>query len=284
MLPLPLLVWCLALVALALAFRERRAETAVSRTPVGGTPAVVRLAMRCPCPAVLRERALSMAVRRDHVVAGIGPSVDLQAFARARAGLAIGSAVMCAPAALTGPAGIALAGASGVMGWAMPVAWLRRRARTRRTQIVRALPDLIDLVVICTRAGMALEPALRLGIERVAGPLGDEIRATLVALDLGTPRREALRDLADRVGCVELTGLVGALLQAEELGTPIALVLARQAELVRAARIQLLREHAAKAAPKVQLVVAMVMVPSALLVVMGVLVIRLVGELGGSFQ
>jgi tight adherence protein C len=240
--------------------------------------------MRCPSPKGLRERALTAAVRRDHAAAGIGSDVDLDAFARARAGLAVGAALLCAPAALASPVGVALSTAAGVVGWIMPPAWLRRRARTRRNQIVRELPDLIDLVVICTRAGMALEPALRLGIERIGGALGEEVRATLVALDLGTPRREALRELADRVGSVELTGLVGALLQAEELGTPIALVLARQAELLRAARIQLLREHAAKAAPKVQLVVAMVMVPSALLVVMGVLVIRLVGELGGYFQ
>ena len=72
-----------------------------------------------------------------------------------------------------------------------------------------------------------------------------------------------------------------ALLQADELGAPIASVLTRQAELLRSARTQDIREHAAKAAPKVQLIVAMVMVPAALLVVLGVLIIQLIAQIGG---
>ncbi len=276
--PSPLVIWLMSLGALTLALRARRKERVVVASAV---PGWVSLARRVPSPEALRRRAMSERLAADFSAARLDASIDAAGFCRCRAGVAIASAVTAVPAAITHPAGVVLVALLSGAGWFLPAAWVRRRAVSRRAQVVRDLPDLIDLVVICTRAGMALEPSLRLGVERQTGPLADEIVTTLTAFDLGTPRREGLRDLSDRMGCVELTGLVGALLQAEELGTPIAVVLARQAELLRAARTQLLREHAAKAAPKVQLVVAMVMVPAALLVVLGVLVIRLLGEIGG---
>jgi tight adherence protein C len=178
------------------------------------------------------------------------------------------------------PIGAVLAGVCGVVGYVGPARWVQARALRRRRQVVRELPDLIDLVVICTTSGMALEPSLRLAAERLPGVLATEMGYTLRELDLGTPRREAYVALSQRLSVPELTGLIGSLLQADELGAPIASVLTRQGELLRAARTQDIREHAARAAPKVQLVVAMVMVPAALLVVLGVLVIQLIGQIG----
>jgi tight adherence protein C len=99
-------------------------------------------------------------------------------------------------------------------------------------------------------------------------------------MDLGAVRRDAYRGMADRVGIPQMRGLVGALIQAEELGSPINDALTRQAEILRSGRRQAVRDAAARTAPKVQLVVAMVMVPGALLVVVGVMVLQLVGQLG----
>jgi thiopurine S-methyltransferase len=96
---------------------------------------------------------------------------------------------------------------------------------------------------------------------RLGGPLGDEIGATLDMQALGTPRRDAYRALADRVGSDDIARLVAALMQAEELGTPLAHALAGQADSLRAARRQMARDRAARAAPRIQLVVALVMVP-----------------------
>jgi len=139
----------------------------------------------------------------------------------------------------------------------------------------------IDVVVLCADAGLALEPALRHAARRLEGVCAEEVRVMLAQLDLGTPRREAYRALAARTGTTELTGLVSALLQAEELGTPINAALARQAELLRANRRQAIRDRSARAAPKVQMVVAMVMVPASLLLIVGVMVIQLIGQVGG---
>jgi tight adherence protein C len=128
---------------------------------------------------------------------------------------------------------------------------------------------------------MALDPALQLAVGRLPGALGDEVRTTLRELALGTPRRAAYRALADRAGAPELVQVVAALLQAEELGAPLSGAFAGQAEAVRAARRQGARDRAARAAPKIQLVVALVMVPAALILVLGVLVIELARSIGG---
>jgi tight adherence protein C len=127
---------------------------------------------------------------------------------------------------------------------------------------------------------MALDPALHLAAERLGGTLGGEMAVVLRDLSLGAPRREAYRALVERVASPEVTRTVAALLQAEELGAPLSRALQGQAEALRAGRRQDARERAARAAPKIQLVVAMVMVPAVLLLVLGVLVIELTRQVG----
>ncbi len=276
-LPNPLMIWSLALGALALGLRSRRRKRPARRD---GLPLLIRIGQVLPAPDGLVVRARSPRLVTTAVAAGIDSSSGVTAIARARVGLAeVGCAFGVVPA-IADPLWIALAVALGGAGYVGPLRWVRQRARVRRRQVVRELPDLIDVVVICSEAGLSLEPSLRLASERLPGALATEVGHALRDLDFGTPRRQAYTALAERLGVAQLTGLVGALLQADELGTPIASVLARQAELLRSARTQDIREYAAKAAPKVQLVVAMVMVPAALLVILGVLIIQLIGQIG----
>ena len=97
---------------------------------------------------------------------------------------------------------------------------------------------------------------------------------------MGLPRRRAYLDLAERCGGGEVGALVGALLRAEELGAPVSAALADQADAARASVREDLRQRAARATPKIQLVVALVMVPGAMLLIMGVLVLELAQQLG----
>ena len=275
--PNPLLIWSLALVALALGLRSRRAKP---WPQAGVLPPAFRAAAAIPVPDAVLSRARGARLERASITAGLTAD-DTGSLARARVampevGLAIGGIL-----AVAHPAGLVVGCLAAAAGYLAPTCWVLGRARGRRAQIVRDLPDLIDLVVICAESGLALEPSIRLASERLRGPLPAEVARTLRELDLGTPRREAYTALAERVGAPELTGLVGALLQAEELGAPIASALARQGELMRSVRRQDIRDYAARAAPKVQLVVALVMVPAALLLVVGVLVIQLIGQIGG---
>ena len=265
--PGPVLFWLGALSAVAIGLRGSRTP----RVPAtSGLPLVLRLGTRCPAPS-----GLVRALRRHHRpgdidAAGLDGMLDADALGRIRAGLVTVALVV----------GGVLAVPLMVIGVMLPSLLIARRARGRRRALVADLPDLIDMVVLCTDAGLPLESSLRVAVDRFTGVLAEEIRAVLVRLDLGTPRRVAYRGLAARMDVRELTSLVGAILQAEELGTPISGVLSRQADLLRVNRRQAIRDHAAQAAPKVQLVVAMIMVPGALLLVVGVMILRLIGELG----
>ena len=212
--------------------------------------------------------------------AGVGERLTPVALARARAGCAIAAAAVALPLALTAPVVAILAPALAAGAACAPGRWIVSRQRARRRAIVRELPDLLDLLGICVESGMALDPALGLAAERLGGTLGAEVAHVLHDLSLGTPRSTAYRQLVDRVGAPELARTVGALLQAEELGAPLSRALQGQAEALRAGRRQAARERAATAAPKIQLVVAMVMVPAVLILVLGVLLIQLSRQVG----
>jgi tight adherence protein C len=268
----------LAAICLLVGIRTGGRERAAGPRPE--LPAALRLAAAVPSPPALRRPSARQRTVERLRAAGLPEDAAL-AIERARAGGALAAAALGAGlAAIATPALVLVPGlvAGGLIA---PDRWLAGRARARRRAIVRELPDLLDLLGICIESGMALDPALQLAVGRLPGALGDEVRGTLRELALGTPRRAAYRALADRAGAPELVQVVAALLQAEELGAPLSGAFAGQAEAIRAARRQGARDRAARAAPKIQLVVALVMVPAALLLVLGVLVIELARSIGG---
>lgn len=243
-------------------------------------PRSLAVLARVPIPARLSAAIGGTVDAQALQAAGLPVDVTAPLLVRARAGAAAaGTAAGLACAALALPL-VALAPVGAVLGRATPDRLIRRRARARRMAIVDALPDLLDLMVICVEAGMALDPALAMAADRLGGPLGEEVRATLSDQALGTPRRDAYRGLAARTGSDDVGRLVASLLQAEELGTPLAMALAGQAEALRAARRQRARDRAARAAPRIQLVVALVMVPGAMLLVLGVMVVEMASQVG----
>jgi tight adherence protein C len=270
-----------ALVAAAMGVRQRRrARPASLRTAGVQLPGPVVALARLPVPPTLLQLAHRPDLSRTLVAAGVSGPAAADSLRRARAGgMLLGALMGTALAVLSIPL-VLLAPVLVVGLRLLPDRLVTARAAHRRLAIIRALPDLLDLMVICVESGMALDPALRMAAARLGGPLGDEIGATLDMQALGTPRRDAYRALSDRVGSDDVARLVAALMQAEELGTPLAHALAGQAESLRAARRQLARDRAARAAPRIQLVVALVMVPGALLLVLGVMVVELAGQIG----
>ena len=275
--PLPL--WAAGVICAAIGLRGRR----VAARPAPASDALslpARLAMRMPCPPSLARALARDGDAAEIVRAGLAGRLDAAGLARMRAGGAVAGALVAAPLALLAPAAAVVAPLLAGLGGLAPGRWIVRRRRARRTALMRELPDLLDLLGICVEAGMALDPALALASERLGGVLGGEVGAVLRDLSLGAPRRAAYRALVERTGSPEVTRTVGALLQAEELGAPLSRALEGQAEALRAARRQDAREAAARAAPKIQLVVAMVMVPAVLLLVLGVLVIELSRQVG----
>jgi tight adherence protein C len=154
-----------------------------------------------------------------------------------------------------------------VAGFFLPNAVLERRARQRQRRLVAALPDALDLLAVS--AGSGRGPAA--GIEQLArageGPLAEELRLTVAELSCGVPLSAALASLRSRVPGGELATLVAAIERSRRFGSPLADQLRRQATALRRDSRRNVEERAARAAPKIQLVVALVLVPSVLLMI-----------------
>ena len=274
-------LWLAGLLCAAIGLRARgSSEQAPTPRPHVIVPTAIRTAARVPCPDRVARALRREGDERDIAAAGLIGHLGVEELARSRAGLALGGLTAGCLLAVSSPVALAAVPVLAGIGATGPGWWVLRRRRNRRRALVRELPDLLDLLGICVEAGMSLDPALRLAADRLGGALGDEIAIVLRELSLGTPRRVAYGDLVDRSGVPEMSRAVGALLQAEELGAPLSRALEGQAESLRAGRRQRARESAAKAAPKIQLVVAMVMVPAVLLLVLGVLLIELSRQVG----
>lgn len=215
----------------------------------------------------LRDRAATVRLPLDLTKLPLGtssPAMLVGKLAGALAGALIG--LLAAPMAPGRMALLVLVGFP-VAGFLAPDAVLARRRRRRQRRLVAALPDALDLLAV--GAGSGRGPAA--GIEQLArageGPLAEEMRLTLAELSCGVPLGAALESLRARVPGSELATLVAAIERSRRFGSPLADQLRRQAASLRTASRRATEEHAARAAPKIQLVVALVLVPSVLLMI-----------------
>ena len=163
------------------------------------------------------------------------------------------------------------------------VVWLRRVGRGRQREIARELPDFLDVVAVTVSAGLGLQSALERVTDGMHTPLGQEIQKMLDDLRYGLGRRAALNGLRDRNDVPSLGTFVTAMLQAEELGTPPAQALMDIAAEVRRQSAQAARQTAAKAGPKVSLVVSTTIVPGAMLLIGASLVLANLPKFRGIF-
>lgn len=147
----------------------------------------------------------------------------------------------------------------------------RRRARAMEEE----LPDLLDLLRVAVEAGLPVSRGLAEVGRRHPGRLAREWRAAAAEMGLGVARANALSALAARCPGPGVAALAAALARAERHGAPLSSTLTALADEARAARARRVRERAAKAAPKIQLVVALLLVPSVLLMVAAAIVASL---------
>ena len=162
-----------------------------------------------------------------------------------------------------------LLGGLGVMGAMGPKIWLDNRVRFRQKQILKTLPDAFDLITTCVEAGLGLEAALARVAEKVEGPFGEELTVMLHEVSLGRLRREAMKDLGERVGLPDLTAFINAVIQAESMGTSIAAVLRVQADGMRVKRRQRAEQQAQAAPIKMMFPLVLCIFPCMFLVILG---------------
>ncbi len=181
---------------------------------------------------------------------------------------------------MPGRLGSALVLAAPVAGFLGPDLWLRRRAAQRARRARRELPALLDLLRVTIQAGGGLPEALRDVGERAEGPLAAEWRAAGREVALGVPLEQSLEDMTRRLPLPEIRALAAALDRARRHGAPLADTLEAQARDARASLRRHIQEEAARAGPKIQLVVALLLVPSVLLLVAAAVAAALLGSGG----
>ena len=145
-----------------------------------------------------------------------------------------------------------------------------------RQNVFRALPDALDLLTICVEAGLGFDAAMGKVNEKWENDLALEFGRVLQEIRLGKLRREALRDMADRLAVSELTSFVAAVIQSEQLGVSMAKVLRIQSDQMRVRRRQMAEEEAHRAPIKMIFPIALLIFPSILLVLLGPAALMLV--------
>lgn len=166
------------------------------------------------------------------------------------------------------------------VGFIGPEFWLGRRIRARGLAMTLQLPDALDLLTISVEAGLGFDAALAKVVEKMDGPLVVEFRQALAEVRMGRTRREALRDVATRADSQPVTNFIGAIVQAEQLGVPIAKVLQIQSQQLRIERRQRAEEAAAKAPVKMLFPMVGCIFPTIFIVILGPAVVTIMG--GGT--
>ncbi|RYV52223.1 type II secretion system F family protein [Pengzhenrongella frigida] len=151
--------------------------------------------------------------------------------------------------------------------------WLHLVGKSRIAQIDRELPDFLDVLGVTVTAGLSFRQSVERVCEFHDGPLAQEMQTALREMSIGVTRREAFIGVRDRTRSESVGTFVTALLQAEELGVPLAQALRDIAAEVRRERAQEVRRQAAKAAPKVALVVTTTMLPGAIILMIAGLIL-----------
>ena len=202
------------------------------------------------------------------VRSGLSDRISAQALLAAKLGGALAGllwGLVLAPAAPSRLAWIVAVGLPAA-GFLAPDAWLERRARQRLRALRAGLPDALDLLAVGTAAGRSpLAGLSELG--RGEGPLARELAMLSAESSCGLPQSEALESLRRRAPVREVSAMCGVIERSRRYGSPLADQLRDQATALRGVQRRRIEEHAARAAPKIQLAVALLLVPSVLLMI-----------------
>jgi len=191
----------------------------------------------------------------------------------------LGGLVVCMS---TWTLGLLLVPAFGLGGWSGPTLWLKYRRRVRRTQILRDLPTVIDLLALSLDAGMGLDRAIGIICARSQSPLSAELQHVLSDIGLGVSRQEAFGRLSERVRSDDIRLLSSSIIQSEQLGSSLVSTVRNQARLLRVARRRNAETQALKAPVKMLLPMVLFILPTLFLVVLGPPILSMSLALAGA--
>jgi len=169
-----------------------------------------------------------------------------------------------------------------VLGFAFPQLWLKGRINSRQKEIRKAMPDALDLLTICVEAGLGFDAAMSKVSEKWENQLSLAFGRAIREIQLGKARRDALRDMADRIGLAEMTSFVAAVIQSESLGVSMAKVLRIQADQMRMKRRQYAEELAHQAPIKMLIPMAVFIFPTIMIILMVPAMFQIMDVFGGG--
>ena len=202
------------------------------------------------------------AIERRLLAAGRPDDLSVERYLRRSIGTALmGVAVGLSLASMGQPV------AGMLVGLAIAVSneiWLRSAVNKRQRRLARELPDFLDVLAVALGAGLGLRSALVRAADTLGGALAEEVRGTVRAMDVGVDWRTAMERLRERNPAPPLQRFVGAVIQAESLGAPLAAMVRDQAQQIRVEAGQAARQRAARAEPRVVAITAAFLVPAIL--------------------
>lgn len=164
---------------------------------------------------------------------------------------------------------------AGVFGFFLPTLLLRSRINRRQDVITKAMPDALDLLTVCVEAGLGFDQAMSKVCEKWENELSMAFERVINEIRLGKLRREALRDMSDRMDVPDMTSFVAAIIQADQLGVSIGKVLRIQSEQMRIKRRQRAEKKAHEAPVKMLIPMVFLIFPSIYIVLLGPSVVQI---------
>ena len=198
-------------------------------------------------------------------------------------GLAAASVFILSVLGATSLAGVLATVWFAAVGYVMPSFYIGSRITRRQKEMQKALPDALDLLVVCVEAGLGLNQALvRVSeeIERLSPVLSEQLALVNLEIRAGTARDEAFRNMGDRTGMEDIRSLMAMLIQTDRFGTSIATALRVHADTMRTKRRQRAEEAAAKTTIKLVFPLVLFIFPAMFVVILGAAIIQIYEALG----
>ena len=167
------------------------------------------------------------------------------------------------------PKALAMIAGAAALGFFMPVMLLKSRIKRRQDVIIKAMPDALDLLTVCVEAGLGFDQAMSKVADKWENELSMAFERVINEVRLGKLRREALRDMADRMDVADMTSFVAAIIQADQLGVSMGKVLRIQSDQMRLKRRQRAEKKAHEAPVKMLIPMAFLIFPSIYIVLLG---------------
>jgi tight adherence protein C len=270
-----------AVAAIGDAGRQRTRSLALLAAPVRGhVPShqrIVRFLARLGRSKLAGRIGGSDLARRRLELAGHPFHLDqLRGF---QVAAACGGAMLVLLFGLLWPPWLVLVPPTGVAGVRAPDLALARRARRRQERIAAGVPDLVELLLATTEAGLGPSLALRRTGQVVKGPLGEEVRAAVREVELGMPWQLAMEHLVDRTDVPSLRALAVALARSQRLGSAVGVTLRRVVDELRRDRRVRAEETARKAPLKMLFPLVFLILPAFLLLTVGPVVLATIRSL-----